>query len=260
LPTKRINFTSRKRLTRDHANVVIHPAADPAAPATFDAQLDLEFLRPDADSARVFVEAYHQTTRMRFDFGTVAAVTALPPVDRRLLDFPDWKDVRFRVKVTDIAKSPGRILAWANRIKPKGPDDQDQPDLVRFKDADLYGLLWDIDFDDEGPVVKIERSMGGAQKIGRDDRFIAAVYPEILRRTLEQALLVEKRTRDDTESWYELWFDGFLKAKLSLNTEPPPDNERGRREWITDAVGRFAQKFQTVECWRSAERIAGGGT
>src|SRR4051812_26575624 len=100
MPIKRMNFTSRKRLTRDAANVVIHPAPDPAAPATFDVDFDLTPLRPDANDARIFVEAYHQTTRMRFDYGTVAAPLAPPPARRRLVEFSDWRDVRFRIKVT----------------------------------------------------------------------------------------------------------------------------------------------------------------
>lgn len=262
MPIKRINFTSRKRLTRDHANVVIHPHPDPAAPPTFDMQLDLACLRPAGDNARVFVEAYHQTTRMRFDFGTVAAVVAPLPAQRRLHEFADWKDIRFRIKVTDVTESPGRIVAWADRIKPKGPDDQDQPDLVRFKDADLYGLLWDIEFDDEGPVVLIERNAGGAQQVGRNDRFKAAVYPEILRRLLERALLEDKAAHDDEGHWFKLWYDGYFKAKLALGAPPPDDQEAARRNWITEAVNAFARRFQIVDYWKLVddERSTGGNT
>jgi hypothetical protein len=260
VPIRRMNFTSRKRLTREHANVVIHPAPDPTGPATFDVELDLTPLRPAADAARIFVEAYHQTTRMRFDFGTVAAPVKPPPPQRRLHEFPDWRDVRFRVKVTDVDGTHGRIVAWADRIKPKGPEDQDEPDLVRFRDADLDGLLWDIEFDDDGPVVLVERKAGGAQRIGRDDAFIAAVYPEVLRRSLDEALLVQQAVHDDPQHWLKEWHDGYLKAKLGLRKPPPPDQEAARREWIREAVGAFSRRFQIVQHWPTDDSQQPGGT
>jgi hypothetical protein len=215
--------------------------------------LDLAPLRPHADAGRIFVEAYHQTTRMRFDFGTVAAPVFPPPLDRRLHDFDDWRFVRFRVKVTDVTDSPGRIIAWADRIRPKGPDDQDQSDLVRFKDEDLYGRLWDLDFDDEGPIVLIDRATGGSQKIGRDDRFIAAAYPEILRRVLHKALIEDQATHDDSTHWFNEWYEGFLKAKLRL-AEPGTDNDPASlRAWIDNAVEVFSRHFQIAGHWADAQ-------
>jgi hypothetical protein len=246
MAVQRINFTNRKRLTREQANVAIRPDGD-GGPATFDAILDLSLLAPAADAARVFVEAYHQSTRMRFDFGTVALVKQ--PALRRLHEFPDWRDVRFRVKVTDVTGSPGRIVALADRIKPKGPDDNEEPDLVRFKDADLDGLLWDVDFDDEGPIVLVERTAGGAQKLGRDDHFIAAAFPEVLRRALERALVEDKAAHDDSAHWFKLWFDGYFVPKLALKAPPPADQESGRRQWITNAVNLFARRFQMASYW-----------
>jgi len=259
VPIKRMNFTSRRRLTREHANVVIHPAPDPAAPATFDVVLDLTPLRPAADAARVFVEAYHQTTRMRFDFGTVAVPLKPSPGQLELTEFADWRDVRFRVKVTDVDGAHGRILALADRIKPKSPEDQDEPDLVRFRDTDLYGLLWDIDFDDEGPIVLIERGAGGAQQVGRNDLFKAAVYPEILRRSLERALIEDEAAHDDPQHWIKLWYEGYLKPKLGLAPPPPPEEKQSRREWISRAVRAFAGRFRVVQYWPATDAQHAGG-
>lgn len=259
MPIKRINFTSRRRLTRDHANVVIHPAPEPATPASFDVELDLTGLRPDADAARVFVEAYHQTTRMRFDFGTVAAPIKPPPSQRRLIEFPDWRDVRFRVKVTDVTDSHGRILALGDRIKPTGPEDQDQSDLVRFRDADLFGLLWDIEFDEEGPIVLVDRTAGGAQRIARNEHFIAAVYPEVLRRSLDRALVEDGVAHDDTEHWLSVWYEGYLKPKLCRPEPPPAEDHAGRRTWISETVSEFARRFQIVQYWSATEDGSTGG-
>ncbi|MEZ6190412.1 MAG: hypothetical protein R3C45_03880 [Phycisphaerales bacterium] len=258
MTVKRINFTNRKRLTREHANIVIHPPINGQGCATFDAQLDLNHLRPQADTARVFVEAYHQTTRMRFDFGTVGAITHPARAECRLHEFHDWKDVLFRVKITDVQDHPGQLLGWGNQIRPKGPDDMDEPDLVRFKDADLYGLLWDIEYDDHGPVVLIELNAGGVQHVGRDDRFRAAVFPEVLRRTLVKALVEDEIAHDDVDHWFALWFEGFLKPKLGLPAPPPAEDITRRRDWIDNAVKAFARHFRIAEFWSAdAPRPAG---
>jgi len=252
MSVQRINFTHRSRLTRDQDNVTIHPDGD-EKPATFEARLQLDKLPDAASDAQVFVEAYHQTTRMRFPYGTVSALQE-PPIDqRRLTEFDDWKDVRFRVKITDVKEAPGRMLAWADRIRPKGPDDQDEPDLVRFRDANLLGRLWDMEFDEIGPVVLIEECLG-AQQVGRDDRFRACVYPEVLRRTLEYAFLDEQMSYPDPGHWSTTWVDGFVKAKLNLKPSPAlgsddPADLPAIRDYINLAVETFARKHQMADLW-----------
>lgn len=248
MTVKRINYSGRKKLTRAQANVVIHPPSSEGEAATFEAKLELSKLGPDAANAKVFIEAYHRTSRVRFDFGTVSALVEPAISERRLEEFDDWRHIRFRVKVSDVTASAGRILAMADRIKPQGLDDQDEPDLVRFCDADLDGRLWDIDFDDNGPIVQVERSAGGAQVVGRSDQFRAAVYPEILRRTLQRAIFEEMASVDDEEHWLSTWFHGFLKAKLNLSA-PPAEPITSQIEWIDEAVNSFGRRFRLADLW-----------
>lgn len=249
MTVQRINFTKRSKLTHDQANVAIHPDGD-QQPATFEARLKLDNLPPTAADARVFVEAYHQTTRMRFDYGTVGAITEPPIENRRLSEFSDWKDVMFRVKVTDVTDTPGRLIAWAHRIKPKGPDDQDEPDLVRFRDAELFGRLWDMEFDESGPVVVIERRHG-AQNVGRDDRFRAGAYPEIMRRALEHAFIDEQMPYPQEGHWSTTWVRDFVVAKLGKKASPAlgADDPKAVREWINEAVELFARKHDMAKLW-----------
>lgn len=254
MPVKRLNFTNRSKLTREQANILVHPGK----PATFDAVLNLSHLPDSAGTARVFIEAYHRTTRMRFPFGTVANLTPPPPLERRLTEFPDWKDVSFRVKVTDVTESQGRIIAWANNIHPKGPDDDRQNDLVRWKDAELNGRLWDMEFDEKGPVVLVEKAVGHAT-VGQDGQFIAVAYPEILRRSLAEALLVDKTTGDDPEHWLTAWNNGYLNGKLGLPPVPEDANDiEQRRDWIEQAVAAFGREFNVVGSWLAAAAAKGG--
>lgn len=253
MPVKRLNFTNRSRLTREQANIRVYPGT----PATFEAELNLSHLSDSAGTAHVFVEAYHRTTRMRFAFGTVADIRPPSPAELRLTEFPDWKDVSFRVKVTDVTEVPGRIVAWANRIHPKGPEDDKQSDLVRWKDAELNGRLWDMEFDENGPVVLVEKSVGHAA-VGQDGRFIAVAYPEILRRSLSEALLVEKTTGDDPEHWFTAWNKGYLTVKLGLPPVPEDANDvEQRRDWIEQAIAAFGTEFRVIDRWLAASAAKG---
>lgn len=253
MPVKRLNFTNRSKLTREQANVLVHPGK----PATFEAVLNLSHLCESAGAARVFIEAYHRTTRMRFPFGTVAHLTPPSQLELRLTEFPDWKDVSFRVKVTDVSESPGRIIAWANNIRPKGAEDDKQSDLVRWKDADLNGRLWDMEFDEQGPVVLVEKTIGYAS-VGQDARFIAVAHPEILRRSLTEALMVQEASGDDPEHWFTAWTKGYLTGKLGLPPVPEDANNiEPRREWIEQAVVAFGRHFKLAGEWLKASETKG---
>jgi len=252
MPIKRLNFTNRVKLTREQANVSIHPGD----PASFDAVLELSHLPASAATARVFIEAYHRTTRMRFDYGTVASLTPPPPAHRLLKEFDDWKDVSFRIKVTNVTDAPGLILAWANSIQPKGPDDQPHNDLVRWRDAELDGRLWDIEFDESGPVILVEKQVGHSN-VGQDAHFIAAAYPEILRRSLEKALIHDRTAAGDDDHWFYSWNTGYLQPTLKLGEIPDANDQDALRDWIEEAVVSFGRKFRPADSWLKVAGVKG---
>lgn len=250
MTVKRINYSGRLKLTRDEASVRVWPPTRSTDKACFDVQLDLARLLPSFSDALVFVEAYQRSVRMRFAFGTVANIAEPPPNQRVLSEFPEWQDVQFRIKITDVTASSGRIVAWADRIKPQGLDNGNETDLVRFRDAELRGRLWDVEFDELGPIVLVERDQGGAQSVGRSNYFRAAAYPEILRRVLFQALILDDGSVDDEDYWLKLWYEGFLHSKLKLS-EPPDGTTQEKIEWIDDAVVKFASKLQISTLWQN---------
>src|ERR1700728_3479645 len=93
--SRRLNYTSRHKINREHAQIVTHDGAA-GGPPTFDATLTLAgYSLPGP--ARVFVEAYRQTAWQRFDFGTIGICT--PPENRLLTEFGVMDGVQFRVKV-----------------------------------------------------------------------------------------------------------------------------------------------------------------
>lgn len=242
----RLNYTSRKKLSEHEASVRIHPSDE--GPATFEARLALDSLRPAGDDARVFIEAYHQSIRMRFDFGKVGDLTP-PPLDQlKLTAFDDWELIRFRVKVTDVSDSRGKILAWRNSFRPRGPKDRPDDDLVRFSSANLEGLVWDLDFDEEGPIVQIDPRAGDRYTVGSDQKFSAAVYPEVLRRTLFRAFIVDEQDGSDEDHWSHRWLNEFLKPKLGIERVPDGGPTAVMR-WIDDVVTEFAGRHRFWKLW-----------
>src|SRR5258708_2775968 len=121
---RRVNSTGRKKIVRQDARIFVR--ADSDGVLTFDAVLDLtDYDLPN--DATVFVEAYRQTTFMRFPHGTVAAPQ--PSHDssaRRLADFASGDGLLFRVKVTSTGERAGVLLAEADRIPIS--DNEEQPD------------------------------------------------------------------------------------------------------------------------------------
>src|SRR5262245_39519614 len=122
MPIRRINSTGRKRIQREDARIHVRTGSDGVL--AFDATLNLADYGLPADAA-VFVEAYRQTSFMRFPHGTVAAPQAPPGVERRLTEFSSCDGLLWRVKVTSTGDRPGLLLAKGDRIPVS--NDEEQP-------------------------------------------------------------------------------------------------------------------------------------
>src|SRR5580704_5818632 len=110
---KRINSTGRSKIVRGDARISVRP--DPDGVLTFDATINLTDYGLPYD-AHVFVEAYRQTTFMRFRHGTVAAPQPPGDLARRLTEFATGDGLLFRVKVTSTGDRAGVLLAEADRL------------------------------------------------------------------------------------------------------------------------------------------------
>jgi len=244
------NYTDRRKLNREHTQITLCPKKDAQDGArTFDADLSLpDKLPPDA---LVFVEAYRASppARMRFAWGKVARLQ--PPDDCRLSDFAnDPRPPLFRVKVTDVAAQPGRLLADASQIRPTDPDEA--PDTRR---GILYtswgnndGPVWALNFDSlDGPELIIDQSADPDHDLPLSKHFKALVYPEIIRQVLTRLLMSEEEggegdLHDDTLTWPGRWLS-FPRDAFGFSQTPPDisDDRQARLDWIQDAVNHCAK-------------------
>ena len=234
---RRYNYTGRKALSRADAQVFVEEQ-----PLQFEAVLRLgDYELPD--DAKVFVEAYRQTSWMRFDFGIVAAIEA--PADCRLTEFETRDGVLFRVKVTAASAPTGRLLAEADQLSPlrqKESDEQPREPLLPIKPEDLGEETFRVDYAGERPILKINKRAGDWRTLARHPAFVCLVLPEVLREILTRVLSIEEyyETEDDSD-WRARWLR--FGSLIPGSSEPPASKDEEDRfdDWVNDAVAAFAR-------------------
>lgn len=244
MSVRRLNFTGRKRIRQLDAQIALHPGEDGVYRFHADLRLDGYDL---PDDARVFVEAYRQTSWMRFRFGTVGDIR--PRDEPRLTEFGSSEGVLFRVRVTSAHAPRGLLLAEADKIRPRRPDREEEerlPLLPARPDESLGSEIYRVDFDDY-PMLLINSHVGDWHALTQDRTFQALTLPAVLREILTRILHIEGYVElDDTEDWRSQWLR--YAAALPGVSEPPGAHEPDRfDDWIGEAVASFARKFESLE-------------
>lgn len=248
---RRINSTGRIKILREDAQVILDTAPD--GTLTFAASLNLaDYGLPD--EALVFLEAYRQTTFMRFPHGTVANPTkAGEPL--RLTEFPVRDGLLFRVKVTSAGNRAGVLLAEADRIPVS--DDEEQPEnriaLLPTATEDLGDEIWQVDFGGgSGPQLLINTRVGDWKGVARAPLFRAVVYPSAMRQVLWQIYKVEEtRHMDDLTDWRCRWLL-FASALPGVGDPPLTSNDDDDwSNWIENAVLVFSRHHKMLDHFKS---------
>lgn len=239
---RRINHTGRRRILREHVNIVVD---DRRKPATFTAQLSLESFKFNTD-ARVMVEAYRGSGGLwlGFDWGRVSALKK--PPSATLDGFDSVDGLLFRVRVIAVHE-PHKILGEADRIPfvLVGDAPTKKQPLIKTVPADLSDLVWDVDFDTDPPVLRVNRNLGNWQVVAHDKAFRALVYPAMLREILTRILVVEKWSGDcDSDDWRAKWI--MFGRKLAPGYGEPFADEREKWEFIDAAAHAIAREVQAT--------------
>ena len=255
---RRFNYTGRKKIPRAAVSVKVSGAAIPS----FDAKFDLGALQLPGH-ARVYVEAYHRASYMRFDFGQVSDIR--PPKDRLLTEIEGGGTAQFRLKVVDETTEHGCVLAEADGVTPLDADEvaANRNSILPVVITDLGDQVWRVDFissPDGRPVLELNKNVEAVAQIALgDDGFFALVYPDVVRQILDRVLFVEKFT--DTDGPDDDWRIQWLKFSCTLSgIMPPPQAEGGgddsieprHDEWIDDTVAAFCRHYKILERFNRA--------
>ena len=243
---RRLNYTKRKRIAQAHARVALIQRKNLAS--EFEVNLALESYSLPAE-ARVFVEAYRQTTWMRFDYGTVAQTRR--PADRRLIEFETADAILFRVRITSGSPRIGLLLAEADSIRPRLPEESDDnriPLLPVRSDNDLGEELFKLEFDSR-PVLLVNQKVGDWKVVTRDPTFFSLVYPTAPRQVLTRIVIGEKYTdTEDFEDWRSQWLRFAMSFAGVADTVPnPEDDPDAVYDWIDRVAGAFSRKHSMLD-------------
>jgi hypothetical protein len=248
MPIRRLNFTNRQRVSRDHIEISLRSRG---SKMEFDARFDLGAYKFPPD-ARVFLEAYRQTTLARFDFGTVSV--PLPPLDRTLDEFDSPVEVLFRLRVTAISALKGMLLGEADGIRAQQPEEKpnNRVPLLPVIPDDLGEEIWRIEFSSSATYLAINNQLPDWKETARNPVFRALVYPAAMRQILDRILRLENVTTvEDARDWRSLWlrFATLLPGSSAVPTKPE-DYE----DWIDESVAALARQCRFRTTYQTAEQ------
>jgi hypothetical protein len=223
----------------------------PGTPLRARATLDLTPMAFPSDAA-VAIEAYHRSSGVRFDCGTVGALR-IP--DELVLDQIDQGgSVLFRVKVVDSNEAQGKILGSAERIAPRSEEDEEgKRSLFPILYRDLGPELWKVQIDyDDRPKLVLNREIPGIKlKLGDNALIQGLLLPAAFRIVLE-ALVDDPSEDDDEPGWKADWLK-YCAETLGIRTDPSTLDQEGRANWIDDAVAAFCRTYSFMDAIRRME-------
>lgn len=241
----RLNYTGRKKIFRHDISITVF---DNTGILSFDADFKTDNYKLPED-AEIFIEAYRQAVWMRFPYGTVK--DHKQPENRRLSDFDSLDGILFRVKITQSDGIHGKLLAIAERIKPRKPEDEDENRECILPARSLeMDCLWRIDFSDDRPVLLISKQAGSKDAICRSKEFISLVYPAAFREILCRLLTDQPDDSDDMDNWRCQWRE-FIKILPGIDDLPDPSETNQHEEWLDGAVDAFSRSQNVLDIFTS---------
>ena len=239
---RRINYTKRRRI--DKQDVIIRLAEPMTSPPTATVRVDLSKHDTLPDDASIYIEAYRQTTRMRFSFGTVKH-PGFPSGRAVLTEFPDAEALQFAVKVTGVSgEAKGMLLADRDGIPPTtSGSDASRETILPTCSADIGQELWRLDFQASGVTLLINTRIQDWKSFASSAEFKAIAYPSIVRQVLGRVLIVEDwDDAEDDDDWRSKWLK-FAGASSGLEVPDfAPHDISGRWEWIEDVTAAFSSR------------------
>ncbi len=197
--------------------------------------------------AKIYVEAYFNTSSLRFDYGTIEDIRQ--PLKTFIDELPNASEVKFRVKIVDESEDHGKILGKADRIKPLNKlDDGNRESILPVQFDNLQNQVWKVVFDEygiSGPVLVFNHEAnvpGISEKIKKNFYFIALIYPIAIRIILDKIKLNEV----DEDDWSGKWIH-FAESILGvINTPKSEEPASAKEEWIDQVIESFCIKNNLI--------------
>jgi len=245
------NSTGRKKISLDLLGIRVYKQPDGRRYFSADlSKLANMGLSPDAE---VFVEPYVGTSMMRYNFGTLGALT--PPTDCPLDELDHGKPPLFRVKVVAHSQKAGQLLAMADRVQP-GDSEQETEGrhfLLPLEECDLGEAIWGLSDlrSDARPRLQINQRIPDlGSRLATDPILQGAIFPVVVKEVMTAILF---GTTDEELEWVTDWrafASGLLKEPL-----PESPSEEQEEEVIESIVTSFVSGMRFATTAVPAEPI-----
>lgn len=239
MAVRRLNYTGRKRLSQADVRIFLEDAG--GGGSAFGASLSLgDYELPQ--EAKVFVEAYRQTSFMRFACGTVGALQL--PADRRLHEFGSTDGVLFRVRVSSASEPEGLLLAEADAVAPCATEEEEQKtiSLLPVRSAPLGDQVFRVDFSDR-PILLVNVRVGDWRTVSLNPVFTSLVLPAAMREVLTRILHIDDYFDvEEGTTWQSQWL-GFARSLPGVPAVPSKGQDAIELDqWIEEAVDAFCKQ------------------
>ena len=202
------------------------------------------------EDAKIVLEAYHRSSGMRFECGTVGQPTPSPLLQLNEID--GTASILFRLKVVDPASGSGRILGSADRIRPASNDDNEaRRSIFPISERPLGHEVWRVDVDEAGPsLVLNSRVPGFKHRILESPLMQGVILPAAFRIVLEHLVADPTPDDNDEDDWRTLWLR-YLKEEFAIDEDLRSLSSEEAREWVDSTVRQFCQTHEFVESIRT---------
>lgn len=234
----KVNFSGRRPIRHEDVRLEIDPDehAIRVTGAVDVSALDLP------DEARVIVELYREIYSERHE----VRLADLTQLDLRFSPHPAPSTLLCNIRVIS-ADTPGLILAAAERVRPDASTELGGRSLLPIDFRDLGPQLWELNLDDDQPILIVNTQLMDPGAVARDPRFQILVFPVALRQVCRW-LARQLAAGDVDEGPAAMWRD-FIR---DLDVEPVATEETPSEtdpSWIEDAADRFMARISAVTKW-----------
>ncbi|TRU20587.1 MAG: hypothetical protein EWV79_17490 [Microcystis aeruginosa Ma_MB_S_20031200_S102D] len=210
------------------------------------------------DHAQVCLEAYHRSSGMRFDLGSIGTLK-VPPL-LVLSEVDRSGSVLFRLKVVDSRDGSGKILGSALGIQPSNENEIDgKRSLFPVNYRDLGEEIWKVEINegDRPRLLLSNRVQAIPHKLQTDALFQGLVLPAALRIVIENLAREPESDDEDETGWKQEWMQ-YCRDSLGASDDPSSLDDEKKKDWVDDVVRRFCNGYQFVQGIKKMElEIAG---
>jgi hypothetical protein len=210
-------------------------------------KLDLSGLKLAEDDRVICVARTGKSSR-RFEMGRVASWQKENlPLD----DLDRSESLRFRILIHP--ENDPQLKASAENLRPL--DESQSESLLPMEPADLGQLLWRLDINEDGPVLKFNMNVfPSAAGIENYLPFGALVLPEALRKVMQVIANDAEQLNDEMEtlSPWGPWLDA-----LGVNRPSDDAEDEEKETWCNEVVAVFCSKHLFAS--RLGHQLESGG-